>query len=167
VRRQRGQGSLREIRPRVWTLTVTPATGDRVFQAVAGKRADAERELARLAAQHGHQPTTLDALVSIHHAYMREIGRSPSTLRRYEQLYRTWLAPSLSAKQPIDIRRIDIEQALMSMHNAGQSRRSIRQDAVVLNTAFTWARERNLTRANPVRGCELPDRTTITTTRRR
>ena len=166
VRRPRGQGSIRQIRPGVWALTVTTA-GVRVFRTVAGNRTDAERELALLATHHGHSPATLDALVSLHHAHLSDLGRSPSTLRRYEQLWRTWLAPPLGNSKPDDIRGTDIERALAAMHDAGQSPRSIRQAAIVLNTTFTWAREHDLARANPVLGCELPDGTTVTATRHR
>ena len=150
----------------MWALTLTTA-GDRVFHTVTGNRTDAERELARLAAQHGQPPTTLDALVAIHHTNLSELGRSLSTLRRYEQLWRTWLAPSLGAFDPDEVRHSDIERTVNSMHDAGQSPRSIHQAAIVLNTTFTWARENDLARANPVVGCELPDGTMITATRHR
>jgi hypothetical protein len=157
---------MRETRPGVWALTVI-TDHDRVFQTIIGNCIDAERELARLTAQHGQPPTTLDALVAIHHAYLSELGRSPSTVRRYMQLWRTWLAPVLGTIRPDEVRRTDIERALTLMHDAGQSARSIHQAAVVLNTTFTWARERGLAQANPVIGCELPNGATITCTRHR
>lgn len=167
MRRPRGQGSLRQIRLGVWGVAVTADTRERVFHTVTGSRTDAERELARLASQHGQPPTTLDALVSIYHAHMTEVGRSPSTVRRYQQLWRTWLAPSLGASHPNDVRTREIERALTAMHHAGQSPRSIHQAAVVLNTTFSWARERDLARSNPVIGCELPNGIVINSSRHR
>ena len=121
----------------------------------------------RLASEHGHAPTTLDALVAVHLAHMRDAGRSATTLRRYDQLWRTWLAPSLGAIAPGELHRVEVERALTAMHNAGQSERSIHQAAIVLNTTFRWACDQQLTRVNPVIGSELPNRTTITATRHR
>jgi hypothetical protein len=167
LRRRRGEGSVREVRPGVWQVAVTIATGDRTFHTIVGDHGDAERELARLASNHGHAPTTLDALVAVHLAHMSDAGRSPSTLRRYEQLWRTWLAPSLGAIAPDELHHAEIAHALTAMHNAGQSQRSIHQAAIVLNTTYAWARQQQLTQANPVLGTELPNGTTITATRNR
>jgi hypothetical protein len=167
IRRPRGEGSLREVRPGVWQLAITIATGDRTFHTIIGDQGDAERELARLTSKHGHAPTTLDALVAIHVAHLRDRGRSPSTLRRYQQLWRTWLAPSLGAIPPDEMHRADVEHTLTAMHEAGQSERSIHQAATVLNTTLAWARDQQLTRTNPVIGSELPNGTTITATRHR
>jgi site-specific recombinase XerD len=167
VRRPKGAGSAREIRDGVWQLTVTDASGRRTFRTIAGNRDDAERELARMSAQNGQLPTTLDALIAVHLARLEEAGRSESTLRRYEQLWRTWLSPSLGAQARDSVRAVDIESALNAMHEAGQGQRSIHQAAVVLNTAFAWAKRQNITRANPVLRCELPDGTTLITSRGR
>jgi hypothetical protein len=167
VRRPRGEGSAREVRLGVWQLAVTTATGNRAFRTVIGDHADAERALARLASEHAHSPTTLDALVAVHLAHLRDSGRTRDTLRRYEQLWRTWLAPSLGAIAPDELHRAEVERALTAMRDAGQSERSIHQAAIVLNTTLAWARERRLTRTNPVLGSELPNGTTITATRHR
>jgi hypothetical protein len=61
----------------------------------------------------------------------------------------------------------DIEMALNAMVQAGQSRRSILQAAVVLNTAFACSRQHHFAPANLVLGCHLPDGTALTGTRRR
>ena len=50
----------REIRPGVWKLTITTETHRRVSHTITADRATAD-ELARLAAEHGHPPATLDA----------------------------------------------------------------------------------------------------------
>ena len=167
LRRPRGAGSMREVRPGVWQLIVTAELRDRVFRTITGDRAEATRQLARLASEHGHAPTTLDVLVTIHLAHLHAAGRGHDTLRRYEQLWRTWLAPSLGAIEPNDLRPADVEHALDHMHQAGQSERSIHQAAVVLNTTLAWAHEQLIVDTNPVTGCELPNGTTLTTTRRR
>ena len=133
--------------------------------AVTGDRRTATNELARLAAEHGHRPTTLDALVAVYLGTLEGRGRSRSTIRRYAQLWRSWLSPLLGTTRPDDLHRVDIEAALNAMHDSGQSQRSIHQAAVVLNTTLAWAREHHLTRANPVASCRLPNGTTLTATR--
>ena len=158
---------MREVRPGVWRLTLTTATGDRASRTITGNHAKATQQLARLATAHRHAATTLDALVTVYLAHMSEAGRSATTLRRYEQLWRTWLASTLGAIDLNDLRRADVEHALDHMHEAGQSDRSIHQAAVVLNTTLTWAREQHIVEVNPVTGCELPNGTTLTATRRR
>jgi site-specific recombinase XerD len=103
----------------------------------------------------------------MHRAHRIHAGRSPTTLRRYVQLWRTWLAPTLGAIPPNDLRRADLEHALAHMHDAEQSDRSIHQAAVLLNTAFAWAHEHGIVETNPVVGCELPNGGTLTASRRR
>ena len=120
-----------------------------------------------MSARHGHPPVTLDALVAIHLAYLHDAGRSASTLRRYEQLWRDWLSLTLGATHPDDVLSSDVEAALASMARTGQSPRSIQQAAVVLNTTYGWAREQQLAATNPVAHCELPDGTTLIGTRHR
>ena len=156
-----------ELRPGTWKLTVTAEPHRRTFRTITGNRDRAATELARLTAQHGHPPTTLDALVTLFFAHLNDSGRRASTLRRYEQLWRTWLSPTLAPIHPDTVRRVDVETALKSMAHVGQSPRSIHQAAVVLNTTFAWACEQRLTRANPVTGCHLPNGSTLTTSRRR
>jgi hypothetical protein len=167
IRRPRGDGSARQVRPGVWALTVTTPSQGRAFRTVDGDRTDAERELARLASENGQAPATLDALVHLSIAHLTDHGRSAATTRRYEQLWRTWLEPSIGDLDPDQLRPEDIEAALEAMAAAGQSRRSIHQAAVVLNTAYAWAAPQRIARGNPVLRCELPDGTTIIGTRRR
>jgi len=166
-RRPRGDGSAREVRAGVWALTVTTPSQGRVFRTIDGDATDAERELARLASENGHAPATVDALVHLYIAHLTDHGRSAATTRRYEQLWRTWLEPAIGNLIPHQLRPEDIEAALEAMAAAGQSRRSIHQAAVVLNTAYAWAARQRIATGNPVLRCELPDGTTIIGTRRR
>jgi hypothetical protein len=117
--------------------------------------------------QHGQQPATIDALVAAHRAHLAATGRRPSTIRRYEQLWHTWLASALGDRGPSELHHSDVERALAAMADAGQSDRSIHQAAVVLNTAYAWARDQGLAPRNPVVGSELPDGRTVSGTRRR
>ncbi len=158
---------MREIRQGVWKLTITTPSHDRVSRTLDADRQRAEVELARLAARHGQPPSTLDALVHLYLTHLVDAGRSTTTVRRYEQLWRTWLAPPLGTTSPAGLRTRDIETALATMARSGQSLRSIHQATVVLNSAYAWARDHGLMDRNPVLDCELPDGTSLTGSRRR
>ena len=119
-------------------MTITTADHERVSRTITGDRHTAATRLAQLAAEHGHPPGTLNTLVAVRLGALAERDRSPSTLRRYEQLWRTWLSPLLGPKHLDDLHRADIEAALRAMHEAGQSPRSIHQAAVLLNTTLAW-----------------------------
>ena len=134
------------LRPGVWKLTITTEPRHRISRTITADRDRALRELTRLSAQHGHPPATMDALVTVYLEHLHNVGRNASTLRRYEQLWRSWLSLTLGATRPDDVRGGDVEAALASMARAGQSQRSIHQAAVVLNTTFGWAREQETRR---------------------
>ena len=151
----------------MWKLTITTPSRQRVSRTIDGDRGLAQVQLARLAARHGHRPATLDALVHLYLLHLTDVGRSTTTIRRYEQLWRTWLAPALASTAPDGLRTRDVEVSLIAMAHAGQSRRSIHQAAVVLNATFAWGREHGLASNNPILDCELPDGTVLTGTRRR
>src|SRR5213078_2224960 len=66
-------------------------------------------------------------------------GRRPTTTRRYQQLWRQWLSPTLTGLRPATLDVLDLEAALDTMANAGQSHSSIHQAAVLLSGALTSA----------------------------
>lgn len=167
TRRRRGDGSMREMRRGVWQLTITTNTGHRTYRTVRGDSDDATRQLSRLAVDLGYPPATVDALVTAHHGYLASHGYSPSTIRRYAQLWNTWLAPTLGVLEPREVHQRGVEATLAAMACSRQSERSIHQAAVVLNTAYAWACEHGLAERNPVVGCELPNGDTLTGSRRR
>jgi hypothetical protein len=151
----------------VWKLTVTIPGGGRVNRTVRGDAEQAERALALLAVEHRGGAETLDLLVDAHLAHLRQAGRTPETLRRYHQLWRDWLSPTLRHRKVDRLTRTDIEKGLAGMADTGQSDRSIHQAATVIASALAFARDHGDINHNPAIGAQLPDGTHLTTTRRR
>jgi site-specific recombinase XerC len=143
----------------MWKLTVTIPGGGRVNRTVEGDTDDARRQLAVLAVQRRGGARTLDRLVAAHLAQLHDVGRSPETLRRYHQLWRDWLSPTLGHIPPDRVGRTDIEDTLKDMAGAGMSTRSIHQATGVLSSALAWACERGDLNHNPAIGAQLPDGT--------
>lgn len=162
-----GAGTMREVRPGVWKLTVTIPGGGRVNRTVEGDIDDARRHLAVLAVQQRGGARTLDLLVAAHLAQLHDAGRAPDTLRRYDQLWRDWLSPTLGHLAPDRLGRTDIEDALEGMAGADMSSRSIRQATGVVSGALAWACERGDLAHNPATGALLPDGTQRGPARRR
>jgi len=88
-------------------------------------------------------------------------------LRRYRQLWRDWLAPTMGRVHPSDLRRADAADLLAAMAAAGQSMSSVRQAATILNSCYQWAVDTGRAGVNPIIGTPLPDGTRITGARRR
>jgi hypothetical protein len=167
-RSRRGTGSLREIRPGVWELAVTAADGSRRrFRRIEGDRDDAAAALASFAVEAGGQPSTLEALTLAYLAHLEAAGRSPSTLRRYHQLWRDWLAPELAQTEPNALTRASIERTLRHMAAGGQSPSSVHQAAVVVSGCLAWAHTQDHLRRNPSLALRLPDQTRLAPPRRR
>jgi len=162
-----GAGTMREVRPGVWKLTVTIPGARRVNRTVEGDTDNARRQLAVLAAQQRGGARTLDVLVAAHLAELHEAGRAPETLRRYQQLWRDWLSPTLGHLPPDRLGRTDIEDTLKAMAEAGMSSASIHQATGVISSALAWACERGYLNHNPAIGAQLPDGTERGHTRRR
>jgi len=85
------------------------------------------------------------------------VGRGAHTLRRYQQLWRQWLAPDLGQLQPAALTRARIERTLRHMAGAGQSPSSVHQAAVVLSGSLAWAHDHGQVSRNPTLGLQLPD----------
>src|SRR2546427_135158 len=73
----------------------------------------------------------------------------PPPPRRYHQLWRQWLSPTLTGLRPATLDVLDLEAALDTMANAGQSHSSIHQAAVLLSGALTWAQRQGQLKTNP------------------
>jgi len=154
-----GAGTMREVRPGVWKLTVTIPGDGRVNRTVQGDTDDARRQLAVLAVQQRGGARTLDLLVNAHLAQLHHTGRAPDTLRRYQQLWRDWLSPTLGHLPPDRVGRTDIDDALQDMAGAGMSPHSIHQASGVISGALAWACQRGDLNHNLAIGAQLPDGT--------
>ena len=157
-RQPRGTGSIREVGAGVWELAVTAAEGSgRRYRRIRGSRDDASAALAAFAVEHGGQAATLDALIGGYLAHLQSVGRGAHTLRRYQQLWRQWLAPDLGQLQPGALNSARIERTLRHMAGAGQSPSSVHQAAVVLSGSLAWAHDHGHVRRNPTLGLRLPN----------
>jgi hypothetical protein len=167
-RARRGGGSLREVRPGVWEISVVAlGGGKRRYRTVHGDRNDAVVALDTLVAETGGLADTLDGLAGAYLAQLAERGRSPHTLRRYGQLWRQWISPTLGLTVPDTVRRSAIEGVLGRMARAGQSDSSVHQAAVLLSGCFAWAQRERRVDHNPALGARLPSGARLAPPRRR
>ena len=153
-RARRGAGSMREVRPDVWELSLSDA-GTRRYGTIRGTRKDAQSALAAWAGEVTGQHDTVGALVVAYLSHLDTQGRSRATIRRYHQLWRQWLSPTLSQSPPT-VRPHDLEAPLVAMADAGQSPSSIHQAAILLSGCFAWATRQRTLDTNPALGLRLP-----------
>jgi site-specific recombinase XerC len=156
---------LQQIRPGVWKVSIATPTG-RQSRTVHGTRADADGALAKLHDDVVGPAASLNALAARFLAHTEESGRTPHTVRRYRQLWRDWLAPSLASTHPNVLHPAQVEATLAATANAGQSASSVRQAATVISSLCRWAQDTGLANYNPALAARLPDGHRITTRRR-
>jgi hypothetical protein len=153
---------MREVRAGVWELAVTSADrSGRRYRRVHSTRDDATAALAIFVVEHGGPAATLNDLVAGYLAHLQTAGRRPTTLRRYHQLWRQWLAPNLGPLKPTALTRTPIERTLRHMAAARQSPSSIRQAAIILTGSLAWAHDNQQLGRNPALNLRLPDRTRL------
>jgi len=168
LRQPKGTGSIREVSAGVWELAFTAADGSgRHYRRIRGSRDSANAALAAFAAEHGGQAATIDALIGGYLTHLQSVGRSAQTLRRYQQLWRQWLAADLGHLDPGALTHARIERVLRHMAGAGQSPSSVHQAAVILSGSLAWARDHGQVRRNPALGLRLPDGTRLAPPRHR
>lgn len=97
---------------------------------IHGTREDATAALAAFAVELGRPAATVDDLVGAYLAHLQSAGRSATTLRRYRQLWRQWLAADLGPLEPASLTQTRLERTLRHMAAAGQSSSSVHQAAV-------------------------------------
>lgn len=146
---------MRQLRPAVWELAVS-AAGTRHYRTIRGSEGDAVSALALFAAEITGRYDDTETLVTAYLAHLEREGRSPSTRRRYREVWRRWLSPTLAASPPDELTRPQLQEPLAAMAEAGQSPSSIHQAAVLLSGCFAWARREGHLSANPALGLRLP-----------
>ena len=151
---------MRQLRPGVWELAVGIG-GTRHYRTIHGNQADAASALALLAAEMTGFYHHTETLVGAYLAHLEREGRSPNTRRRYRELWRRWLSPTLGAPPPDELTRRHLQEPLTAMAEAGQSPSSIHQAAILMSGSFAWARRQGLLTANPALGLRLPDGTRL------
>lgn len=161
----RGAGSVQEIRPGVWKVTIATARGRRA-RTIHGTHADASTALDKLFEENHGPAASLNALAARYLAHATASGRAPDTIRRYRELWRDWLAPSIGATRPHELHPAQIEATLAAMSDHGLSASSIRQAASLLARAYDWAQDTGPANYNPALASRLPSGARITIRRR-
>jgi hypothetical protein len=165
-RTRRGSGSVRQIRPGVWELSVS-AAGTRHYRTVRGSDAEAASALAVFAGEITGRFEDLETLVAAYLNHLDAESRTALTLRRYRQLWRQWLSPTIGTARPAEITPEQLEESLTAMAHAGQSPSSIHQAAVLLSGCLAWAKRQGHLNTNPAYGLRLPNGTTLAPPRQR
>lgn len=175
-RRSRGRsgaGSLREVSPGLWELSVSAGKYDdgrprREYRRVrAENRADAHRQLAALVVELCGQPAVVPATardltldVAVEHYLtehlLGEKGREPKTVDDYRRLHRKWFSPLLGS---LPLRAVDeaaIDDVFGRMRRGGLSRSRMNQARSMYGPFFRWARRRRFITRNPMMEFDLP-----------
>ncbi|MDQ3979957.1 MAG: tyrosine-type recombinase/integrase [Actinomycetota bacterium] len=175
-RARKGSGSLSEIRPGVFKLSVvagrhSDGTVRRSFRTFHGTRSEAARALAAFVAEVGDgsalpppasKVMTLDELLRAYIDSCREDSDDnpkaweASTLYRYDGIRRNWITPVIGDVKLANVSEEHIDRCFAKMRRLGASRSHMNQTRSLLSGAFKWARRRKLVGRNPLAGYELP-----------
>lgn len=109
----------------------------------------------------------MEALIVAYLSHLESRGRSPATVRRYRQLWRQWLSPTLADLAPAAVDPTKLEEAVHAMADAGQSSSSVHQAAILLSGCFRWVKRHGSLGTNPAFGLRLPDGTRLASPRLR
>ena len=157
---------MRQLRQGVWELSVS-ARGTRHYRTVHGTDTEAASALAVFAAEITGRFEDLETLVAAYLDHLEGESRTILTLRRYRQLWNQWLSPTLTATPPAEITRDQLEQALATMADTGQSPSSVHQAAVLVSGCLAWAQRQGYLAINAAYALRLPDGRTLAPPRRR
>jgi integrase len=175
-RARKGSGSLSEIRPGVFKLSVVAGrhpdgTVRRSFRTFHGSRSEASKALAAFVAEIGDGSAlpppaskllTLDDLLARYIDSCREESdENPkvwesSTLFRYDGIRRNWVTPVIGQVKLSQISEEHIDRCFAKMRRLGASRSHMNQARSLLSGAFKWGRRRKLVTRNLMAGYELP-----------
>ncbi|MGH3849256.1 MAG: hypothetical protein ACRDRT_06085, partial [Pseudonocardiaceae bacterium] len=171
-RARKGAGSIRQIRPGVWKLSVTAlpdASGNarRVHRTThAGRAGEAMDELVafttevRSSAGPSAEAKSLrfdEAVERFLTEHLRdEKGREDKTLRDYRTLHHKWFSPTAGHRLVRDIDEAAVDRMFGAMRRAGLSRSRMNQAKSLYMPFFRWARQRGFTRRNPMAAFQLP-----------
>ena len=175
-RARKGSGSVAEVRPGVFKLSVvagrhSDGTVRRAFRTFRGTRTEAARALADFVAEVGDGSSlpgpaskvmTLDDLLRAYIDSCREESDDnpksweASTLLRYDGIRRNWIAPVIGDVKLSAVSDEHIDRCFAKMRRLGASRSHMNQARSLMSGAFKWARRRKLVMRNPLAGYELP-----------
>ena len=173
-RGRKGSGSMREVRPGVWTLTVTAGEYEdgrprrRYRQVRVANAAQAARELAAFVTEARAEPhvvrsrqaqsLTFDEAVEQYLAeYLtEEKGREERTVADYRELHRKWFSPHIGDRLVRDVNDAMMDRLFGRMRRAGLSRSRLNHAESLYAPFFRWAARRRIVNTNPMLGFQLP-----------
>lgn len=172
-RARKGTGTMSEIAPGKWKLTVEVGPGPkgtrrRVHRTIEARNTtQAAEELARFALEVRSAPTVAtngNSRVPFNEAIDRfldehlrdELGREDKTIRDYRSLHRRWFAPELGRKPVREVDRASIDRVFGRMRREGLSRSRLNQARSLYAPFFVWAISRGLVISNPMRDFSVP-----------
>ncbi|MEN3271915.1 MAG: hypothetical protein V7636_676 [Actinomycetota bacterium] len=147
-RRRKGAGSMREVRPDVWKLTVSDGERRR-FVTVHGSRDDASIELDRLAhvlERRDLGDLRVRELVSRHLTSVEPPARASE---REQALLHDVIEPNIGDHLAALTTADDIERAMETAAAAGSPLPDVRDAVRLLRRSYQWAEQRRWTSKNP------------------
>jgi site-specific recombinase XerD len=162
-----GAGSMTQIRPGVWKVTVTIGHYDNgsIRREYTTIRADNETDAARQKAafvaelQEGTSPerkeerdVTVDEAVEeyLEDHLRAEMGREERTIRGYRQVHNQWFSPEIGSRRLRDVDLSSIRAILGKMQRAGLSHSRLNNAISLYKPLFRWAVEKRYTRRSPI-----------------
>lgn len=175
-RARKGTGSMREVKPGRWELSVTAGRYEdgslrRSYRNVTAKNATAAgRELAEFVAEARAEPPErrkdqrdlrMDDAVELFltEHLLEEKGRTSKTVDDYRRLHAKWFSPAIGKRAVRDVNEADIDKAFGRMRRAGLSRSRLNQARSLYVPFFRWARSRRIIGRNPMAEFVLPTST--------
>lgn len=171
TRARRGSGSLRELRPGVWELSITAGRYTdggvrRLYRTVeAPNRTEALSELSAFVAEattaapsKAVHDITLDAAVEqfLTEHLAGEKGRTDKTVNDYRKLHTRWFSPEIGSVPVRAIEPAAIDRIFGRMRRAGLSRSRMNQARSLYAPFFRWAKSRRMVARSPMADFELP-----------
>ncbi|MFN0091574.1 MAG: tyrosine-type recombinase/integrase [Acidimicrobiales bacterium] len=170
-RSTRGSGSMSQLGPDTWKLTVDAGRdGDgrrrRVYRTARGTRADATRALAALVTESGENPAapanasrnlTVNELAEWYLAFARdERGLEHSTLVGYREVYDNWLRDHIGHMKAAGLDGAALDNAFGRMRRGGMSDSRMNNARALISGAYKWGQRHHKVPVNPVDRFELP-----------
>lgn len=167
VRRRRGSGSIREVRPGAWEVAITEGTtpsgrSRRRYLTIRGARADAERTLDRLVQETRRSDLgdlRVRELVARYLDWLAD-GANDTAVDRDRTVLHTVIDPELGAELATLVSPLDIETALRRILTNSRSPEKVREALRLLRHAYRWAIQRHWCTDDPTSGITTRDVTT-------
>ena len=177
-RGRKGAGTMTQVGPQTWKLTVTvgeytDGRRRRVSRRVHVPDANAAaRELAvfvaeaqgqALVVQHDLKDLTMNEAVDLFLTeYLSgEKGREDQTVEDYRELHWRWFAPHIGGSRVRDVNEAILDKLFGRMRRSGLSRSRLNHAKSLYAPFFRWAKRRGIITRNPMLEFQLPTSTYV------